>query len=41
MPLEAAYRYAAEIMQRNLQTADAAEGIDAFLQKRPACWVDR
>ena len=41
MPLEAAYRYAAEIMQRNLQTADAAEGIAAFLQTRPACWVDR
>ncbi|MCP5327467.1 MAG: enoyl-CoA hydratase [Sinobacteraceae bacterium] len=40
MPLEEAYRYAAKVMQRNLQTADAAEGIDAFLQKRPACWVD-
>lgn len=41
MGLEAAYRYAAAVMQRNLATADAAEGIDAFLQKRPACWVDR
>jgi enoyl-CoA hydratase/carnithine racemase len=41
MRLEDAYRHAAEVMQRNLQTADAAEGIDAFLQKRPACWVDR
>jgi enoyl-CoA hydratase/carnithine racemase len=40
MPLEQAYRHAAQVMQRNLQTADAAEGIDAFIQKRPACWVD-
>jgi enoyl-CoA hydratase/carnithine racemase len=40
MPLEEAYRHAARVMQRNLQTADAAEGIDAFIQKRPACWVD-
>ncbi|MCC6170828.1 MAG: enoyl-CoA hydratase [Gammaproteobacteria bacterium] len=40
MPLEQAYRYAAQVMQRNLQTADAAEGIDAFIQKRPACWID-
>jgi len=41
MPLEDAYRFAAQVMVRNLQTADAAEGIDAFIQKRPACWVDR
>ena len=41
MPLEDAYRFAAQVMVRNLQTGDAAEGIDAFIQKRPACWVDR
>jgi enoyl-CoA hydratase/carnithine racemase len=41
MKLEDAYRYGAEAMLRNLQTADAAEGIDAFIEKRPACWVDR
>ena len=41
MKLEDAYRHAAQVMVRNLQTADAAEGIDAFIQKRPACWVDR
>jgi enoyl-CoA hydratase/carnithine racemase len=41
MPLEDAYRFAAQVMVRNLQTADAAEGIDAFIQKRPACWIDR
>jgi enoyl-CoA hydratase/carnithine racemase len=41
MPLADAYRFAAEVMVRNLQTADAAEGIDAFIQKRAACWVDR
>ena len=41
MPLEQAYRYAAEVMVRNLQAADAQEGIDAFLQKRMPCWQDR
>ena len=40
MRLEDAYRHAAQVMQRNLATADAAEGIDAFIGKRPACWVD-
>jgi len=25
----------------NLQALDAREGIDAFIQKRPACWQDR
>jgi enoyl-CoA hydratase/carnithine racemase len=35
-----AYRYAAEIMTRNMLARDAAEGIDAFLAKRPPVWQD-
>ncbi|MDA8251403.1 MAG: enoyl-CoA hydratase [Rhodospirillales bacterium] len=41
MELDAAYRYAAEAMTRNMMAADAAEGIDAFLARRPPCWTDR
>ncbi len=41
MPLDDAYRYAAEAMTRNMMARDAAEGIDAFLEKRAACWTDR
>jgi enoyl-CoA hydratase/carnithine racemase len=33
-----AYRYAAEVMTRNMLARDAAEGIDAFLEKRPPVW---
>src|SRR5713226_5240878 len=35
-----AYRYAAEAMTRNMLARDAAEGIDAFLAKRPPVWQD-
>jgi enoyl-CoA hydratase/carnithine racemase len=35
-----AYRYAAEVMTRNMLAQDAAEGIDAFLAKRPPVWRD-
>ena len=35
-----AYRYASEVMTRNMLAADAAEGIDAFLEKRPPTWQD-
>ncbi len=28
-------------MIENMLAADAAEGIDAFLEKRPATWKDR
>ena len=38
--LAEAYRYAAEIMTRNMLAQDAGEGIDAFLQKRPPVWQD-
>ncbi|HEY8857266.1 MAG TPA: enoyl-CoA hydratase-related protein [Rugosibacter sp.] len=36
--LEAAYRLAAETMACNMMTEDAAEGIDAFMQKRTPTW---
>ena len=37
-PVGAAYDIAGEVMARNMLLDDAAEGIDAFLQKRPASW---
>jgi len=36
-----AYAYAKEIMTMNSMALDAQEGISAFLQKRPACWVGK
>ena len=41
LDLAAAYRYAAEVMTTNMLAADAGEGIDAFLAKRPPAWRDR
>ena len=38
MGLEEAYGYTAEVMVRNMMMADAQEGIDAFLGKRPPRW---
>ncbi len=38
LPVAEAYAYAAGVMVRNMQEPDAAEGIDAFVQKRPAQW---
>ena len=35
-----AYRYAAGVMTDNMLARDAAEGIDAFLAKRPPVWQD-
>jgi enoyl-CoA hydratase/carnithine racemase len=40
-PLEAAYETAGETMAKNLMLEDAAEGIDAFLGKRPPRWLGR
>jgi enoyl-CoA hydratase/carnithine racemase len=36
-----AYAYAKEVMSMNSLALDAREGISAFLEKRPACWVGR
>jgi enoyl-CoA hydratase/carnithine racemase len=41
MDLEAAYRYAAAVMAENMLAEDAAEGIDAFLEKRDPVWRGR
>jgi enoyl-CoA hydratase/carnithine racemase len=38
LPLGAAYAYASAVMARNLMADDAAEGIDAFLEKRTPVW---
>jgi enoyl-CoA hydratase/carnithine racemase len=40
-PLDAAYDVAGDIMSCNMMLEDAAEGIDAFLQKRPATWREK
>jgi enoyl-CoA hydratase/carnithine racemase len=36
-----AYRYASEVMVENMMARDAAEGIGAFVEKRPPRWEDR
>jgi enoyl-CoA hydratase/carnithine racemase len=41
LDLAAAYRYAAEVMTTNMLARDAAEGIDAFIEKRAPVWQDR
>jgi enoyl-CoA hydratase/carnithine racemase len=38
MGVDAAYQLAAESMACNMMAADAAEGIDAFTEKRPPSW---
>lgn len=38
MELAQAYAYTAQIMVENMMERDAAEGISAFMQKRPAQW---
>ena len=40
MALADAYGYASDVMVRNMAAADAAEGIDAFLARRPPVWRD-
>jgi enoyl-CoA hydratase/carnithine racemase len=40
-PLAEAYAYAAHVMVDNMLTADAEEGISAFLGKRPPVWTGR
>ncbi len=41
MPLAEAYKYTAEVMVENMLARDAAEGIDAFIEKRAPTWEDR
>jgi len=38
MGLAGAYEYASEVMTTNMMARDAAEGINAFIQKRPPVW---
>jgi enoyl-CoA hydratase/carnithine racemase len=41
MDTAAAYAYASEVMTENMLARDAAEGIDAFIEKRPPHWQGR
>lgn len=41
MPLDRAYAMTSEVMARNMTAEDAAEGIDAFLEKRQPVWHGR
>ena len=41
MDLAAAYEHAGEVMARDMMSEDAAEGIDAFLEKRHPRWRGR
>ena len=41
MGLADAYDYASEVMACNMMSDDAGEGIDAFMQKRPANYTGR
>jgi enoyl-CoA hydratase/carnithine racemase len=41
MPLADAYKYVTQVMVENLLSADAEEGICAFIEKRDPEWEDR
>ena len=41
MSLPDAYDFAREVMVENMMADDVAEGIDAFIAKRPAVWKGR
>ena len=41
MDLPAAYKYASEIMVKNMLAYDAEEGIAAFIEKRAPDWRDK
>ena len=41
MPLPEAYRFAGDVMAKDMMSEDAAEGINAFVEKRKPVWRDR
>jgi enoyl-CoA hydratase/carnithine racemase len=41
MSIVDAYEHATEVMVKNMMARDAAEGISAFVEKRPPIWDDR
>ncbi|AMD00043.1 enoyl-CoA hydratase [Halomonas chromatireducens] len=41
MPLDEAYAFAGDTMACNMMAEDVAEGIDAFIEKRPPIWRHR
>tara|TARA_B100000745_G_C19860216_1_gene286181 strand:- start:156 stop:551 length:396 start_codon:yes stop_codon:yes gene_type:complete len=41
MPLKKAYKYASNIMTKNMMALDAKEGITAFLEKRTPNWKNK
>ena len=41
MPLNEAYKYASQVMCKNMMTLDAKEGISAFLEKRTPNWKNK
>lgn len=41
MPLQEAYRFAGDVMAKDMMSEDAAEGISAFVEKRKPVWRDR
>jgi enoyl-CoA hydratase/carnithine racemase len=40
MSLDAAYAYTGEVMTKNMLARETAEGIDAFIEKRPPRWEE-
>jgi len=41
MPLQEAYRFAGDVMAKDMMSEDAREGINAFVEKRKPVWRDR